>query len=185
MLIQTPDTISERARAPQCRMRDHFLWPFYRDEAGFGDAEGDRLIYEPGEAPLRKGVDLVWPTGHVYEFGNEIVFYSRSGLVSVQGILYAVFYEHDHLLSSYAWCSDQNITLASLECTWWARGRHAILRIKGVHVHRFTGEIVKWVRESGESYPSGHAVAYKGFLQQGKRPEIGQDGPKASAMDEV
>ena len=137
-------------------MRDHFLWPYYREVAGWEDSVGEQLIFEPGEAPLRKGIDLVWPTGHVYEFHTncctKCVFYAQSGLVSVHGVLYAVFYEHVHVLGSYAWLADQGRDAELLSYKLIRRGELCdILRIEGLHIHRSTGEMVRWIRESGET----------------------------------
>ena len=137
-------------------MRDHFLWPYYREVAGWEDSVGEQLIFEPGEAPLRKGIDLVWPTGYVYEFHTDCctkcVFYAQSGLVSVHGVLYAVFYEHVHVLGSYAWLADQGRDAELLSYKLIRRGELCdILRIEGLHIHRSTGGIVRWIRESGET----------------------------------
>ena len=58
--------MSERAGVSRIRMRDHFLWPFYREMAGWEEeVEGEQMIFEPSESPLRKGIDLVWPTDDV------------------------------------------------------------------------------------------------------------------------
>jgi len=160
--IQCPDIMSERAGVQKIRMRDHFLWPFFQEMTGCDDSDGDQLMFEPGQAPLRKGIDLVWPTGHVYEFGtgrDAIIFYAQSGLVSVRGALHAVFYEHVHVLGSYAWLADQIsggagcvvIPNAGLSYKTIRRGKCEILRIEGLHIHRSTGEIVRWIRESGET----------------------------------
>ena len=143
-------------------MRDHFLWPFFQEITGCDDSNGDNLMFEPGQAPLRRGIDLVWPTGHVYEFGTErenIIFYAQSGLVSVHGALYAVFYEHVHVLGSYAWLADQisggagcvEIPDSGLSYKTIQRGKCEILRVEGLHIHRSTGEVVRWIRESGET----------------------------------
>ena len=160
--IQCPDIMSERAGVKRIRMRDHFLWPFFQEITGCDDSVGDNLMFEPGQAPLRKGIDLVWPTGHVYEFGTEcdaIVFYAQSGLVSVHGSLYAVFYEHVHVLGSYAWLADRisgaagyvEIPDSGLSHKIIQRGKCEVLRITGLHIHRSTGEVVRWIRESGET----------------------------------
>ena len=156
LLIECPDIISERAGVSRIRMRDHFLWPFYRELAGWEDSVGEQQIFEPAEAPLRKGIDLVWPTGHVYEFGTtcsaKCVFYAQSGLVSIHGALYAVIYEHVHVLGSYAWLADQARRAdTGLSLKMIQRGKCNILRIEGLHIHRSTGEIVRWILESGET----------------------------------
>jgi hypothetical protein len=154
--IETPDAISERAGAPRCRMRDHYLWPFYCEINGWDDSVADTLTFETGSAPLRKGVDLMWPRGHVYEFGDDIVYYAQSGLVSVEGTLYAVFYEREHVLGSYAWLAGGGgdvvvVPDAGLRYKKIRRGEcNDILRITGLHFHRSTGEAVRMISESGE-----------------------------------
>ena len=155
-LIESPDIISERAGVSRIRMRDHFLWPFYSTMAGWEDSVGEQLIFEPSEAPLRKGIDLVWPTGHVYELrlacGTTCTFYAQSGLVAVHGVLYASFYENVHVLGSYAWMTDQGRDVELLSYEKIRRGELGnILRIEGLHIHRSTGEIVRWIHESGET----------------------------------
>ena len=154
--IESPDIISERAGVSRIRMRDHFLWAYYSEMAGWEESVGEQLIFEPSEAPLRKGIDLVWPTGHVYELrtkcGARCVFYAQSGLVSVHGVLYALFYEHVHVLGSYAWLVDQGRDAELLGFELIRRGELCnILRIEGLHIHRSTGEIVRWIRETGET----------------------------------
>ena len=147
LLIESPDIMSERAGVSRIRMRDHFLWPFYREMAGWEEeVEGEQMIFEPSESPLRKGIDLIWPTGHVYEFvtncNTKCVFYAQSGLVSIHGALYAVIYERRHVLGSYAWLADQGRQVdAQLSFRMIQRGICNILRIEGLHIHRSTGEI--------------------------------------------
>ena len=157
LFINSPDIMSERAGVARIRMRDHFLWPFYREMAGWEEeVEGEQMIFEPSESPLRKGIDLVWPTGHVYEFvtncNTKCVFYAQSGLVSLHGALYAIFYEQRHVLGSYAWLADQGHQVdTALSFRMMQRGICNILRIEGLHIHRSTGEIVRWIFDSGET----------------------------------
>ena len=91
LLIESPDIMSERADVSRIRMRDHFLWQFYREMAGWEEeVEGEQMTFEPSESQLRKGIDLIWPTGQVYEFvtncNTKCVFYAQSGLVSIHGV---------------------------------------------------------------------------------------------------
>ena len=83
---------------------------------------------------------------------SRITWYPASNLVSVDGRLYSVFFEHNHLLGSYAWLSTLNetvseeyLTVENTPLTYTVSD--GILIISGMHIHRRTG-----VRASGTSF---------------------------------
>ena len=159
--IQTPATISERAGERKVRLRDTVAWPYFGASEIPFESHGDALNFRSNENPLDDS-DLVCVPKRpcdVFEFetdgGDVLTWYARSNLVAWQGELYAVFYECNHLLGSYAWltATDARVTRvrnSGLHCRFRRDGR---LFISGLHVHRCTGEIVSWIRASGVSEP--------------------------------
>ena len=164
--IQTPETISERAGERKIRLRERAGWPYFGASELFADLRGDDLVFRGMDAPLDDSDLVCMPKRpcDVYEFetqGGEILtWYARSNLVAWRGLLYAVFYEINNMLRSYAWltATDACATLvrnSGLKCVFLRDGE---LHITGLHVHRCTGEIVRWIRASGASEPGWAGV---------------------------
>ena len=136
------------------RLREHSLWRFWQ-EMGL-ESSADHLV-DAKMALALDGEDTVcMPDARdVYVFVcrqfrvktvEKLVWYCRSGLVSVGGILYFVYYSADNLLESYAWLlreSSGSVRIKNVGLRWSTR--HDILTIYGAKIDRYTGE-----RKDGE-----------------------------------
>ena len=147
------DPISERAGAKKVRRRDHFLWRRFREEMGGREDEGDEMEFEHTGMRLY-AADLVQipkgPVVFVFETDTAtIVWYSKSDLVLVNGILYFIYFDYNNLFASNAWlacgysCSFTEIAViknSGMEYELNSGGN--ILSVSGMRIHRCTGEVL-------------------------------------------
>jgi len=157
--IQTPTTISERALEKKIQRRNSFGWPYF----GGNDEEIDdnSLIFRHPSTPV-DDQDKIFLAhkSDVYVFqgekeNNNFVWYTRSNMVAMQGLLYAMYFEHYHVLHSYIaehGTQNEDVVIVRDSGLSWKPHKKilGVLMISGIHIHRATGEVVVWKRSTGE-----------------------------------
>ena len=140
--------LSIRAGVKLIPANQHILWPFFRD---FWKCSSDALI--PENRLLELGGDehdvVVVPKGpSVYVFETElsrVTWYRKSNLIAVEGALYAIISEHNHLLGSYAWLAcgekvDADYVTIYGSGMRYKRTELGEIKLSALHIHRCTGK---------------------------------------------
>jgi hypothetical protein len=130
-------------------LHQHTLWPMLFD-ARYA-ASANNPVSRNWGLDLDSTDTVCVPKQHaVFTFAlkhcvSQITWYPASNLVSVDGRLYSVFFEHNHLLGSYAWLSTVNetvseeyLTVENTPLTYIVSD--GILTINGMYIHRRTGQ---------------------------------------------
>jgi hypothetical protein len=115
----------------------------------------DALVFRHASTPIEECDTLyVRSKSEVYVFkgahaGCNFAWYTRSNLIALDdGTLYAVYFEHNHVLDSYAWLTrsphHQRVVVVRDSGLFYRRStrREGVLEICSVHIHRSTGDVV-------------------------------------------
>ena len=153
--MESPRTISERVGESRIRRRDSVGWPYFGADEVLDHSMDDALVFRHASTPIEECDTLyVRSKSEVYVFegahaGCNFAWYTRSNLIALDdGTLYAVYFEHNHVLDSYAWLAGsprhQRVVVVRDSGLFYRRStrREGVLEICGVHIHRSTGDVV-------------------------------------------
>ena len=148
-------------------LHQHPLWP-YLLEGGY-ESSANNLTLKKWGMGLDADDTVQIPKQHsVYMFVTEdqdvITWYRDSNMITVNGgVLYYVYYEHNHLLGSYAWLSANRaaeyLTVKNTPLTYNLTDR--LLVLHGLHIHRHTGEVVT---ERGKNRALAKCIEMRPFV---------------------
>ena len=126
-------------------LNQHVLWPYWLD-AGY-ESSANNLVAKNWGLELNSDDRVQIPARcAVYMFETKqgtITWYRSSNLVSVEKMLYCVFYEHNNVLGSYAWLAGTHeaeyLTVKNASLSYVLAD--GILTISGMHIDRRTGVV--------------------------------------------